>query len=164
MKYTIENKKLFLLLTFIWCIINESFSYIQLIYGSIFSILTIFICFKLLNGEHFINHYKTSIFLFLKFLFITFINIYKSTFITTKLILTGKVQPKFYKISTKVKGDLWRCLIANAITLTPGTVTVDMDENTLLVLAIGVKAKDEEEAGYQIKGHFESVILEEVEL
>jgi multicomponent Na+:H+ antiporter subunit E len=44
-------------------------------------------------------------------------------------VITGKINPGIVKISPDLKTDLGITLLANSITLTPGTLTVDIDEN-----------------------------------
>ncbi len=43
-------------------------------------------------------------------------------------VITGKIKPGIVKISPKLKTDAAITLLANSITLTPGTLSVDIDE------------------------------------
>ena len=43
-------------------------------------------------------------------------------------VITGKINPGIVKISTGLKTDLGITLLADSITLTPGTLSVDIDE------------------------------------
>ncbi len=43
-------------------------------------------------------------------------------------VITGKINPGIVKISPNLKTDLGVTLLANSITLTPGTLSVDIDE------------------------------------
>jgi len=45
-------------------------------------------------------------------------------------VITGKINPGIVRISPKLKTDLGITMLANSITLTPGTLTVDIDEET----------------------------------
>jgi multicomponent Na+:H+ antiporter subunit E len=45
-------------------------------------------------------------------------------------VITGKINPGIVKISPGLKTDLGITLLADSITLTPGTLTVDIDEKT----------------------------------
>ena len=58
-------------------------------------------------------------------------------------VITGKINPGIVKISPNLKTDLGITLLANSITLTPGTLSVDIDEdkNDLYVHWINVKKK-----------------------
>ena len=58
-------------------------------------------------------------------------------------VITGKINPGIVRISPKLKTDLGITMLANSITLTPGTLSVDIDEETndLYVHWIAVKEK-----------------------
>lgn len=56
-------------------------------------------------------------------------------------VITGKINPGIVKISPNLKTDLGITLLANSITLTPGTLSVDIDEdkNDLYIHWLNVK-------------------------
>ena len=45
-------------------------------------------------------------------------------------VLTGKINPAIVKISPNLKNDMSLTILANSITLTPGTLSIDVDEET----------------------------------
>ncbi|MGD2247666.1 MAG: Na+/H+ antiporter subunit E [Candidatus Methanofastidiosia archaeon] len=45
-------------------------------------------------------------------------------------VITGKINPGIVKISPDLKTDLGITMLGNSITLTPGTLTVEIDEKT----------------------------------
>lgn len=45
-------------------------------------------------------------------------------------VITGRINPGIVKISPNLKTDLSLTLLANSITLTPGTLSVEVDEET----------------------------------
>lgn len=45
-------------------------------------------------------------------------------------VLTGRINPGIVKISPNLKNDMALTILANSITLTPGTLSVDVDEET----------------------------------
>jgi len=45
-------------------------------------------------------------------------------------VITGRINPGIVKIHPDLKTDLGVTMLANSITLTPGTLTVDIDEET----------------------------------
>ena len=56
-------------------------------------------------------------------------------------VITGRINPGIVKIDPKLKTDLGITMLANSITLTPGTLSVDVDEdkNQLYIHWINVK-------------------------
>ncbi|MDR1649625.1 MAG: Na+/H+ antiporter subunit E [Synergistaceae bacterium] len=46
-----------------------------------------------------------------------------------KRVITGDINPGIVKFNPRLKTDLGRMMLANSITLTPGTLTVDIDDD-----------------------------------
>lgn len=68
----------------------------------------------------------------------------KANFDVAYRVLSGKINPGIVKIDPELKTDLGVTLLANSITLTPGTLSVDVDEksNELYVHWINVKENE----------------------
>jgi multicomponent Na+:H+ antiporter subunit E len=45
-------------------------------------------------------------------------------------VITGRIKPGIVRIKPKLETDLGRTFLANSITLTPGTLSVDIDDET----------------------------------
>ncbi len=45
-------------------------------------------------------------------------------------VITGKIRPGIVRIKPRLRTNLARTVLANSITLTPGTLTVDVDDRT----------------------------------
>lgn len=65
------------------------------------------------------------------------------------------VKPGIVKVRTKLKNPMGRMLLANSITLTPGTLTVDMDGEWLYIHWVSVHSPDIEQATADIVAGFE---------
>jgi multicomponent Na+:H+ antiporter subunit E len=70
------------------------------------------------------------------------------------------INPGIVKVKTTLKSDTALTFLANSITLTPGTLTVDIDKDcgVLYVHWINVKAKDVEVATKIIVERFEKIL------
>ncbi len=69
-------------------------------------------------------------------------------------VVTGRINPGIVKVPTGLKTGFGMALLANSITLTPGTLSVDVDGKDLHVHCIHLKSKDpapEEVCGSFIK-------------
>ena len=71
-----------------------------------------------------------------KYIWVLFRNIYRSAFSVIITILKHNAHPSVVEVPIQAKTPLVQTLIANAITLTPGTITLDIQETTLFVLSI----------------------------
>jgi len=72
-----------------------------------------------------------------------FVGMAKANLDVAYRVITGRIRPGIVKISPGLKTDLGISMLANSITLTPGTLSVDIDEekNDIYVHWINVKEK-----------------------
>ena len=68
------------------------------------------------------------------------------------------INPGIVKITTNLKSDIGKLALANSITLTPGTLTVDVRGDDLYIHCIDAVNEDVEKASKRIAGRFESVL------
>jgi multicomponent Na+:H+ antiporter subunit E len=95
---------------------------------------------------------------FLKALFIANIDVAK------RVLSPGlNINPGIVKIKTTLKTNVGKMLLANSITLTPGTLTVDVKGEYLYIHWINVETQNIEEATKIIAGDFENLIKSIVE-
>lgn len=75
-------------------------------------------------------------------------------------VLSPKIplNPGFVKIKTDLKGDFAKLTLANSITLTPGTLSVDVKGEYIYVHTVDVKGKTPEENRKFISAKFEKVL------
>lgn len=68
------------------------------------------------------------------------------------------IHPGIVKVKTTLKNPAGRTMLANSITLTPGTLTVDIVDEYLYVHWINVQAEDVEGATKKIVSKFEGML------
>ena len=69
-----------------------------------------------------------------------------------RILFSGAVEPTWIKVPVHQKTRLGKVIFANSITLTPGTVSVDINENYILVNAISKEgAESLKDGGYMGK-------------
>jgi len=75
-------------------------------------------------------------------------------------VLSPKIplNPGFVKIKTNLEGDFAKLTLANSITLTPGTLSVDVNGDDIYVHTVDVKGKTPEENKAIISGTFEKLL------
>jgi len=69
------------------------------------------------------------------------------------------INPGIVRVKTKLKSEMGKAILANSITLTPGTFTVDIKGDMLYIHCINVKHTDIEKASEKIAGKFEKILL-----
>ncbi|OEJ65319.1 Na+/H+ antiporter subunit E [Magnetovibrio blakemorei] len=65
------------------------------------------------------------------------------------------IKPGIVKVRTRLKSRMGRLLLANSITLTPGTLTVELEDDWLYIHWVTVEAVDMEDATTLIVAGFE---------
>lgn len=68
------------------------------------------------------------------------------------------IRPGIVRVRTRLKSPVGRLILANAITLTPGTLTVDTDGEDLFIHWVNVEAEDIDGATRQIVTGFEKYL------
>ena len=68
------------------------------------------------------------------------------------------INPGIVKVKTKLKSPMGRLILTNSITLTPGTLTVDIKDDTLYIHWIDVQDKEESKATEKIVSNFEKYL------
>jgi len=69
-------------------------------------------------------------FTFLAYLFPFFFAMAKANVDVAYRVITGRINPAIVKINPNLKTDMSVTILANSITLTPGTLSVDVDQKT----------------------------------
>ncbi len=144
---------LWLLLT--WTLNNEN-----LILGGIIAVLT---------GLIFRHHLESIDFKFLHplrlFWFFIYIPVFtwemiKANFDVAYRVLHPKmpIDPGIVRVKTQLKTPMGKTFLANSITLTPGTLTVDIDNDSLYIHCINVPDESLEGATASIVKRFEPIL------
>jgi len=68
------------------------------------------------------------------------------------------INPGIVRVRTKLKTEIGRTALANSITLTPGTLTIDLHDDELWIHWVDVKSHNIEEATQAIVAGFEKYL------
>ncbi|MEA1940376.1 MAG: Na+/H+ antiporter subunit E [Candidatus Caldatribacteriota bacterium] len=105
-------------------------SVFEIITGIILSVIVAIIAFRVLfqkRNYRMLNPFRWIIFL-VYLIGPFFWAMAKANIDVAYRVITGKINPGIVRISPNLKTDLGITLLADSITLTPGTLTVDIDE------------------------------------
>jgi multicomponent Na+:H+ antiporter subunit E len=69
------------------------------------------------------------------------------------------IKPGIVKVKTRLKSEMGKAFLANSITLTPGTFTVDVKDQYLYIHCIYVRHTKLEEASKDIVARFENLLI-----
>lgn len=147
-----------ILLIILWCILSEDFSLVSIVIGVLFSSLTILIVHTLFSDNDDVKNYRIPPRILIQYMFVLFYHILRSGIHVAKSVIVGDFNPKVVHITTSIHNHWFQCLIANSITLTPGTVTVDKTDHELQVLWSYPTTDDPDAMAEAILGPFERIL------
>jgi multicomponent Na+:H+ antiporter subunit E len=127
---------LFILLLAFWFILSFKINLTIAVIGFFVSTMVVFFNYDLVfNNQEASKLTFRTIKKFIVLFFVLIFNIIKSNIEVAKIVLSPKmpIDPGFVTIKNPLKKELNQALFANAITLTPGTLTVDMNKDEIVV-------------------------------
>ncbi|MFO7851988.1 MAG: Na+/H+ antiporter subunit E [Bacteroidota bacterium] len=151
---------LFIILLLIWMALTRSVQKQELLTGIVVSLilsLSLYTSFKIIGFPRFtIKKFVYSCL----YIVILFKEIIIANLDVAYRVLHPKmpIKPGIIIIKTGLKQDLAKMILANSITLTPGTFTLDIEDDRLLVHWINVKTESTEEATRIIGERFEKYL------
>ena len=114
----------------LWVIYNGSLTLEICVFGIIISSALFAFCCKFMDHsmKKEILIYKKS-FLFVRYVFLLIKEIVKANFVVIRMILSQReeIQPKLVSFHSDLRTTTGKVFLANAITLTPGTITVMLE-------------------------------------
>ncbi len=156
MKYVLS----FIIFMIFWVLITFNFSRPYLLTGAILSLITTFIF-----GKNFLTAWKKFLNPLRYFWLLVYIPVFlweciKANFDVAYRVIHPAlpIKPGIVKIKTGLKTDIGRVFLANSITMTPGTLTVDLIDDTLYIHWIYVRSKDSSKNAEIIAGRFEKFL------
>ena len=69
-------------------------------------------------------------------------------------VITGNINPGIVKVESGLKTDFGVTMLANSITLTPGTLTVDLDDSTNELYVHWIDVKNSDPSPQEVYGNF----------
>lgn len=155
----------FILSLILWLLLTFKFTVPNLIVGSVASV----ICSAIFTRYYFNSVYKFlqphRYFWFLIYLFIFIWECIKANLDVAYRVLhpAMPIRPGIVKVKTTLKSDFAKTLLANSITMTPGTITVDIIGDDMYIHWIYIRSEDPEVYTKIITGAFEKYIKRIVE-
>ncbi|WP_246940584.1 Na+/H+ antiporter subunit E [Bacillus pinisoli] len=147
-----------ILIAFIWMFLLENFSFGYFFLGFLVGAVLLFLFRRFIPGTFYFKKVKAI----LKLIFIFIRELILSNLEVVKVVYrpTLDIQPGIIALPTVLRSNWEITLLANLITLTPGTLsmTVSPDNQTIYIHAMDIRDKDETVKA--IKDTFEVAIME----
>jgi multicomponent Na+:H+ antiporter subunit E len=156
---------LFILSLIFWFLLTFELTVPNIIVGIVASVIT-----ALFFGRFFVtNVYKLlqpkRYFWFIIYLFVFIWECLKANIDVAYRVLhpAMPIRPGIVKVRTTLKSDMAKMLLANSITMTPGTISVDIIDDYLYIHWIYISSEDPEVYTEIITGAFEKYIKKIIE-
>ena len=149
---------LILLLTSVWIILNERFDPLTVGLGILLSAVAILTTNRLVLKESYLGSYALRPLPATYYVLRLFAAIYIAGFQAVRKMFTGRIHVGIVDIETRLTNTFALVLLANSITLTPGTVTLDREGQRLKVIWLDCATHDPDIAGPAVKGPFEGLL------
>jgi len=150
----------FLILFSVWILLNNSVQADILITGGIIALILTLLTTR---QHHLFEDLKItpkSIAYTFMYFIIFFIELVKSNLDVIRRVISPKlpINPGIVEVKTKLKSKYARMILANSITLTPGTLTVEVIDDSFFIHWIDVENEDIQEASNKIIKNFEKYL------
>ena len=147
-----------IVLAFLWMFIKVSFDPISFIKGYLFGIIIIFVLRRYFHSRF----YLFRMWSFIKLTVIFIRELVMSNIAIVKIVLKPKLdmRPGIFALQTDLTKDWQITLLSSLITLTPGTLVIDISEDNKTLFIHAMDIGEVEAEINSIKNTFEKAILE----
>ncbi len=151
----------FLVMFIIWLAFTTSLEPAELITGAIVSLILAFFTDRIFSCCGLKIFSPIKILYFVQYFFVFMIALIKSNLDIARRVISPDlpINPGIVKFKTKLTNGFARLVLANSITLTPGTLTIDVVNNNFYIHWIDVKFDDPEKVYKEIAEPFEKILL-----
>ena len=139
---SLGNLCIVLLLTLTWIVLSESISLQTAASGIAISILSMLIFRRFLPLP---STLKLNPIRFIVYLFYLFGHMYISA-IKAIMLIFKKSEYGIIKLKTQISNHFLQTMLANSITFTPGTISLDLEDNVITVLLLRDSSQSREES------------------
>lgn len=158
MSYVKHRWPFFLAMLVLWFLFNFNFQIETIVFGTIISLLMTIFAANVLYDENGFRFQRIKIPYLVLYIFVVFFEIFKSAFKYILSIMKRDYEAVVFVMNLDVEDPIEVGMIANSITLTPGTVTIDVNGSDITVMAIAKKGTPAVELEKPIRERFEKLL------
>ncbi|MCR3906353.1 MAG: Na+/H+ antiporter subunit E [Tenericutes bacterium] len=158
MKNIIPRIKFFIVMLVFWFILNFNFELTTILFGIIISFFVSIFAYEILHDEHGFRYKGIKIHRLLFYFVVLFIEIFKASFVYIVNLISKQYEPVIFKIVLDLEDPVQVAIVANSITLTPGTITVDIVDHTIFVMVLAKPGATRAELEKPIREKFEKLL------
>jgi multicomponent Na+:H+ antiporter subunit E len=145
------------LLTFLWFAANSSFAVEALATGALISVVLAYMFMRKPSAWRDVRVSPERLYHFVLYTGVFLVELVRSNLNMMRYVYAPriKINPGIVRIRTRLETPVGRLALASSIALTPGSLVIDIDGDSLFVHWLDVKTTDPDEATRAIAGAFE---------
>ncbi len=151
----------FLIILVFWFLLNLNFKIETILFGIFVSLIVSFASNNVLYDEHGFRYHGIRLLKLPYYLLALFFEIFKSSFVYIGNLLSKQYEPVIITIELDLPDPVQVGIVANSITLTPGTITVEIDGSKIYVLTLAKPNTDLKTLEKPIRDKFERLLKTE---
>ena len=146
-----------ILLTFVWVALTGSFSLVNFLFGFVLSFLTLWV----ISADTSKRKYFKFVPQLISFVFFFLFELLKANIQVAYDVITPTfyMRPGIVRLPLDAESDLEITLLANLISLTPGTLSLDVSDDKKVLYVHSMYINDKQEFIDDIKNGFEKRLL-----
>lgn len=135
---------LVVILALLWAGISGNFTGLNLLFGGLIGAVAVLVLREALSGPRTSRRIRRAVSLAVLFLYELMVSAVRVALVVVRPDMSRAVRPAIVAVPLSVKSDAEITLLANLITLTPGTLSVDVsaDKSVLYVHALCMDDRD----------------------
>lgn len=143
-----------------WAAVTGSFTLMNLLLGAAVGAIAAMVIRHRVDKPFLLRRFTRVVRLALLFIYELIMSAWRVAILVLSPNLKAKLKPAFFAYPLTVTTDQQITLLANLITLTPGTLSVDVSEDRKVLFVHALEMGDKEETIRSIKDGFEARIIE----
>jgi multicomponent Na+:H+ antiporter subunit E len=151
---------LVIVLALIWGGITGNFSGLNILFGGMIASVAVLILRDSLSSPHALRRLRRIVSLLVLFLYELLVSAVRVAMVVLRPNLKAAVRPAIIAVPLTVKSDAEITLLANMITLTPGTLSVDVSPDKTVLYVHALRMDDRKAMIEDIANGFEKKVRE----
>ncbi len=149
---------LWALLTFVWIAISSSFAIESVATGALISAVLAYAFASAFDIWRWFRFSPSRLYHFVVYLCVLAVELVRANLNMMRYVWAPRlsIAPGVVKVRTKLKSPIGRLALANSISLTPGSLVLDVDDDGLVIHCLDMRAIDPAKADEVFAGPFET--------
>lgn len=155
-----RHLNLFIIALLFWLLVTFSLSLANIFAGVVAALITTIVFGRYFTQKMIKFIQPARYFWFIIYLFVFTWEVLKANFDVAYRVIHPAlpIKPGIVKVKLGIRSGIARAMLANSITMTPGTISVDIVDDHIYVHWIYVNTDDPEEYSRKVSGRFEKYI------